>query len=104
MPKKPGFMLYNEWEQPLMSLPAPALKKFLQGMFHYNNTGEEPQFKNPVLQPLWEIMRSRLDYDTRRYERVTEQHRTAANARWERERRNRGEADSQRRDNLDKYM
>lgn len=93
MTKKPGFMLYGEWENFFTLLSATAVKELIQVLFIYYRTEEEPTIKNPKVKAVWDVLRSRMDRDTERYERVAELRRNAANVRWERERQNGGEGE-----------
>ena len=111
MAKKPGFMIYTEWEESLMQLSGPALKELLGAMFCHAKTGEVPPLKNAQAKFAWKVFRSRMDYDTERYEKAVEQRRNAANTRWERERKKgRGQANTQRQkeapidDGMEQYM
>ena len=82
MSKKPGFMIYNDWENLMMQLSAPALKELLQAMFDYNRTAEPPRISNRNAQMAWNMIQGKMDHDTERYEKRVAQCRDAINARW----------------------
>ena len=86
MAQRPGFMFYLDWEGPMMALPDKELRKLLQAMISYTKTGQEPQFSHQMTAALWDMYRTRLDADGRRYEKMVQQRQAAVNRRWERER------------------
>ena len=82
MSRKPGFMLYNEWRETLMSLPPVSLQELLNAMYEYNTTGKTPCFTCRDASLVWGMLRGRMDYDTKRYENMVQQRTRAANKRW----------------------
>lgn len=86
MANKPGFMMYLDWQDSLLSLPAAELKLLLEAMFFYTSTGQEPELHKRTVKLLWATYRPRLDHDSERYQKTVEQRRAAANKRWDSER------------------
>ena len=82
---KPGFMMYCDWEDALSSLPPQALQELLQAMFLYTRTGALSDFRHREAALVWTMMRPRLDYDTARYEAVSQRRREVAAKRWEKD-------------------
>ena len=80
---KPGFMLYCDWEDTLSALPPEALQELLQAMFLYTRTGALPDFRHHDAALVWTMLRPRMDYDTARYETVSQRRRESANKRWD---------------------
>ena len=80
---KPGFMLYCDWEETLLTLPPDSLQELLRAAFLYTRTGALSDFCHHDAALVWTMLRPRLDYDTARYEAVSQRRRAAAGKRWD---------------------
>ena len=82
MSKKPGFMIYHQWEETLLSLTPAELYALMAALFTYSRSGEEPELKKRTVKLLWTELRIQLDRDRERYEALCQQRRQAINKRW----------------------
>ncbi len=80
--KRPGVMLYFEQYDVLRRMPMEDAYEILMAMFEFARNGVLPQFKNPALVYAWGFLQQSIERDSRRYDRVVEQKRKAAQKRW----------------------
>ena len=70
-------LLYTDWAKPLQSLPLEDVGRLFLGILSYTDTGEIPQFDNPVASMAFEFIRLRLDSNIEKWETVREKRRAA---------------------------
>lgn len=87
--KAGGFILWTSMKDALLSLDDEALRKMVQAIFEYHETGKEPEFQNG-LRMSWLLMKKQFDANITAYEEKCEKMRENIRRRWENERGNGG--------------
>lgn len=83
MAGRKGFMMYTEWWRAMSVLSGEELRRLLQAMVDYTESGSEPQFTDRLLYSQWEMIRTRMERDAQRYEQTKRARQEAVNKRWE---------------------
>lgn len=83
MAGRKGFMMYTEWWRAMSVLSGEELRRLLQAMVDYTESGSEPQFTDRLLYSQWEMIRTRMERDAQRYEQTKRARQEAAGKRWE---------------------
>ena len=68
--ERPGFMVFHDDMVFVERMRDEDVGRLFKAMRRYSAEGEEPQFDSDVLQICWEICRTMLDRDQRRYREV----------------------------------
>ena len=81
--KKPGFLMMHSMFHALDKLPdAELFRDMMRAVCAYSETGDEPDFENPMMQVIFLQIKDSLDMDSERYDEVVEKRRKAAEKRW----------------------
>ena len=79
----PGVMLYFRWSRPLLLLTDLQRGRILSAMLTYGTGGHLPDFSDdPMADFAWQTIQPQIDEDRKRYQRIVEKRREAANRRW----------------------
>jgi hypothetical protein len=89
--QSPAMLLKPQYETTLNALTDADRGKLVSAMMAYHLRGELPQKLSDRLMGKFEVFQTFIDQDAQSYKEVCEQNKAKAIARWENERRQRGE-------------